>query len=148
MLVVVTTELTAARLGVMCHFHSLWPRGAVVSRRSPIKGRTPMQAVADAVPEVLELSRRLVQAQEEERKRISRELHDEAGQGLMVLRLYLGILVRESPNAEMRMTGLGSPARELRAAEALGFWECGKESRHSAAPCAFARAKEPEPESQ
>src|SRR5439155_13600215 len=43
------------------------------------------------------------------------------------------------------MTGLGSPARELRAAEALGFWECGKESRRLAAPCAFDRAKEPEP---
>src|SRR5881398_1654824 len=26
------------------------------------------------------------------------------------------------------MTGSDSPARELRAAEALGFWECGKES--------------------
>src|SRR5438034_8829513 len=62
-----------------------------------------MQAVADAVPEVLELSRHLVQAQEEERKRISRELHDEAGQGLMVLRLYLGTLVSESPNPELRM---------------------------------------------
>jgi signal transduction histidine kinase len=61
-----------------------------------------MQAVADAVPEVLELSRHLVQAQEEERKRISRELHDEAGQGLMVLRLYLGTLVSESPNPELR----------------------------------------------
>src|SRR5437763_13124277 len=62
-----------------------------------------MQAVADTVPEVLELSRHLVQAQEEERKRISRELHDEAGQGLMVLRLYLGTLVSESPNPELRM---------------------------------------------
>src|SRR5207247_6675657 len=82
---------------------SIRPRGAVVSRRSPIKGRTPMQAVADAVPEVLELSRHLVQAQEEERKRISRELHDEAGQGLMVLRLYLGTLVSASPNPEVRM---------------------------------------------
>lgn len=36
--------------------------------------------------------------QEEERKRISRELHDEAGQGLMALRLYLGLLASESPD--------------------------------------------------
>ncbi|HEV2714548.1 MAG TPA: sensor histidine kinase [Terriglobales bacterium] len=72
-----------------------------MSRRSPIKGRRPLQ-VADAPPEVLELSRHLVQAQEEERKRISRELHDEAGQGLMVLRLYLGTLVCESPSPELR----------------------------------------------
>ena len=71
-------------------------------RRTPIKGRRPLQ-VADAPPEVLELSRHLVQAQEEERKRISRELHDEAGQGLMVLRLYLGTLVCESPSPELRM---------------------------------------------
>ena len=39
-----------------------------------------------------ELSRHLVEAAEEERKRISRELHDEAGQGLMALRLQLGSL--------------------------------------------------------
>src|ERR1700758_5101679 len=43
-----------------------------------------------------ELSRHLLQAQEEERKRISRELHDETGQGLMVLRLYLGMLAKET----------------------------------------------------
>src|SRR5437016_13309592 len=99
MLVVVTTELTAARLGVMCHFHTLSGLEVrVVSRRSPIKGRTPTQAVADAVPEVLELSRHLVLAQGEERKRISGELHDESGQGLMVYRLYLGILVIERPD--------------------------------------------------
>src|SRR5438128_7234287 len=103
MLVVVTTELTAARLGVMCHFHTLSGLEVrVVSRRSPIKGRTPTQAVVDAVPEVLELSRHLVQAPEEERKHISRELHDEAGQGLMVLRLYLSTRASESQSPESR----------------------------------------------
>ncbi|MGH9529981.1 MAG: sensor histidine kinase [Terriglobales bacterium] len=44
----------------------------------------------------------LLRAHENERRRLSRDLHDEVGQGLMSLRLSLGTLVREAADGPLR----------------------------------------------
>src|SRR5690349_21824132 len=53
--------------------------------------------VVNAQGELKELSARLVKAQEEERRAISRELHDEVGQSLSALLMELGNLAAVSP---------------------------------------------------
>ncbi|HUX68159.1 MAG TPA: histidine kinase [Terriglobales bacterium] len=49
-----------------------------------------------------ELSRRLLQAHDEERRRISRDLHDETGQALLALRLYLEMGLRQPSHGATR----------------------------------------------
>lgn len=62
----------------------------------------PPQGTSDSqAPDTGELSRHLLKVQEEERKRISRELHDETGQALMVLRFQLEMLAGENENREV-----------------------------------------------
>lgn len=62
----------------------------------------PAQGTASLQPsEEGELSRHLLKVQEEERRRISRELHDETGQALMVLRFQLEMLAGQDENRQV-----------------------------------------------
>jgi two-component system sensor histidine kinase NreB len=49
--------------------------------------------------EIRRLAAEVRQSEEDERRRIGRELHDEAGQSLLLLRLQLDVLAREAPAA-------------------------------------------------
>jgi len=60
-----------------------------------------------------ELSRRLLQAQDEERRRIARELHDSAGQTLAVLGMSLATLVRQAGEDAPRLIESVREAEQL-----------------------------------
>jgi signal transduction histidine kinase len=68
-----------------------------------VPARAPKSQLLDStVSDAAELSRQLLKAQEEERRRISRELHDETGQALMVLRFHLEMLAGDTQDEEQQ----------------------------------------------
>jgi two-component system NarL family sensor kinase len=59
------------------------------------------------------LSRRLIRAQEAERRRIARELHDQTAQNLTAISLSLARIELASPSGDTTMPALLSESREL-----------------------------------
>lgn len=60
-----------------------------------------------------QLSQQLVAAQEEERKKLSRELHDHVGQMLTALRMELGRIDRLRSTSDSRVAGAVAESRQL-----------------------------------
>jgi len=93
---------------------ALGHRSALAIERTRLREKLEQQQAR-----VMDLSRRLLDAHDEERRRISRDLHDETGQGLLALRLYLEMGLRQPPEKarpwlQKGLTLVDSSVAELR----------------------------------
>jgi signal transduction histidine kinase len=88
---------------------------AVVWRLRVVEGRSEDQKrrAHEAEAQMRALSQQLVAAQEEERRKLSRELHDHVGQMLTALRMELGRIDRVRPPGDNRLTLALTECRQL-----------------------------------
>jgi signal transduction histidine kinase len=88
---------------------------AVVSRLRVLERRSAEQRsiAQEAERQMRKLSQRLVATQEEERKNLSRELHDHIAQVLTALRIELGRIERTRPAADTRLAAAVAESRHL-----------------------------------
>jgi signal transduction histidine kinase len=88
---------------------------AVVSRLRVLERRSADQRsiAQEAERQMRQLSQRLVATQEEERKNLSRELHDHIAQVLTALRIELGRIERTRPPADTRLGAAVAESRHL-----------------------------------
>jgi signal transduction histidine kinase len=86
---------------------------AIYISRLEMETRRRYEQVAAARVEMGELSQRLVAAQEQERKSISRELHDEVGQSLNALLVDAGNLQKRIPESDAQSRELLNSIRRL-----------------------------------
>ncbi len=120
------TLLTALVLGAII-------AGASVFRISSLEKESAAHQKASELAEerLRHLSQQLVSSQEQERKALSRELHDEIGQLLTALRMELGNLERGRGTARCRgrsTPGSGQETGRKHAADARATspWDCGR----------------------
>jgi signal transduction histidine kinase len=87
----------------------------VVSRLRVLERRSAEQRsiAQEAERQMRQLSQRLVATQEEERKNLSRELHDHIAQVLTALRIELGRIERTRPPADTRLGAAVAESRHL-----------------------------------
>ncbi len=88
---------------------------SVVIRLRILEKRSENQKVRaqEAEGQMRGLSQQLVAAQEEERRKLSRELHDHVGQMLTALRMELGRIDRVRPAGDTRMAAALNECRQL-----------------------------------
>jgi signal transduction histidine kinase len=96
-------------------FFGLLVAAAVVIRLRVLERRSENQKARaqEAEGQMRELSQQLVAAQEEERRKLSRELHDHVGQMLTALRMELGRIDRVRPTNDARVSAALTECRQL-----------------------------------
>ena len=96
-------------------FFGLLVAAAVVVRLRVLERRSENQKARaqEAEGQMRELSQQLVAAQEEERRKLSRELHDHVGQMLTALRMELGRIDRVRPAGDHRVSAALTECRQL-----------------------------------